>query len=464
MISVVLNKKEYIKQYIKEYYANSYSKTQFILLCFLLASFFYELPVLKISYYDRLNPRPFDIMLFINFAYNLFFTKNNLSVLKINIIYNIWFKITIFFSICAIFWWFELPKEIGSYSLYYSFKYIEGLIAIYLFVAKPLSNKQLKVLINLSIFGGIWIALATYLQVLGVLKIVRYLPNGQMVPNMVGAYYSTLGTAYQHTGMMSVITFCLVISKYKQSKNIVQSIIYIAISLFVLSPALIAGSRAALIGIFAVVGLSIVTGRKKINILLLVIVTIIVLYFFLPFTNKSDSIFMSVKRWEEFTSGSSLLGSNQTNSVVGRLLLGPDSIISVFNATGLIMLIFGAGFYVAPNIVDGVFSYRIGYGNHNIFLFPLEQGGIIAFFLSIILFIKLFGILRKGFICHEHTEDEKIIISAIFLYYIIFLIVGFAGQIFWFISGLENFVVYEMIMFSLAVSRVIQFEHSKQIQ
>ena len=66
--------------------------------------------------------------------------------------------------------------------------------------------------------------------------------------------------------------------------------------------------------------------------------------------------------------------------------LGTD-MTQLYSWQGWRLPVFGGGFYAVPQMEQGELVYRQGYGIHNIYLFPVEQGGVLAF----VLFVDVLG-------------------------------------------------------------------------
>jgi hypothetical protein len=125
---------------------------------------------------------------------------------------------------------------------------------------------------------------------------------------------------------------------------------------------------------------------------------------------------------------------------------------------GVKLLLVGGGFYVVPlprgssQFGSPEPKYRKGYGIHNIFLFPLEQAGLVPFFLALFLWFLILSRLKSMFKTHSSQNVTSSLSKSMFIYAIALIIVGIGGQVFWLGFGTENFTFYQMTMFLIATS------------
>jgi hypothetical protein len=117
-----------------------------------------------------------------------------------------------------------------------------------------------------------------------------------------------------------------------------------------------------------------------------------------------------------------------------------------------LMPLIGAGFYVAPRSDGGsAQTYRIGYGVHNTYLFPFEQGGIVAF---IAFLIFLYGLLfRLNRVRKVGRGSDQLLAIAALAYMLASLPAYLAGQIFWVGFGTGHFNTFLLIVLLSAVRR-----------
>ena len=107
----------------------------------------------------------------------------------------------------------------------------------------------------------------------------------------------------------------------------------------------------------------------------------------------------------------------------------------------------GGGFYVTP--IRG--KPRVGYGIHNIFFFPLEQAGILAFVASIWVWITLWNGVRPRRKRTPENPTDTYLRVAMFSYLAALGVTGWGGQIFWLGFGNENLGTYQFVLFGLAM-------------
>lgn len=118
---------------------------------------------------------------------------------------------------------------------------------------------------------------------------------------------------------------------------------------------------------------------------------------------------------------------------------------------------FGGGFYVCP--VNG--NYRIGYGTHNIFLFPFEQAGVIGFVLFIIFIVIVIKSLKSAIKKTNKESIEYLFILAILSYFIALLIGGVAGHTFWRGFATDNINSLKILVLMVATSTIFKLKNSQ---
>jgi len=124
---------------------------------------------------------------------------------------------------------------------------------------------------------------------------------------------------------------------------------------------------------------------------------------------------------------------------------------------GNLLPLIGGGFYVAPMSYGGSrYYYRVDYGIHSIYLFPLEQAGVIGIILFIwFLFVSAKGLLYK--IKEQHPTDQDFA-KAFLAYFIAALIAGIGGHNFWQGFGSGNFNTFFMISLLIALIPSVDFK------
>jgi hypothetical protein len=151
----------------------------------------------------------------------------------------------------------------------------------------------------------------------------------------------------------------------------------------------------------------------------------------------------------------------EESSIEGRLIGGLDFSPSGYLFTSFIPL-FGAGFYVAPVIgrykaPDAMIgaqgeTYRVGFGIHNMFLFPLEQGGIVA----VILFFLFLRAIKRGLnrARKEGVAATRGFATGTHAFFFAMLVMGMGGQMFWYFEGSGNLVFYIVLTFILSTTEL----------
>jgi hypothetical protein len=111
----------------------------------------------------------------------------------------------------------------------------------------------------------------------------------------------------------------------------------------------------------------------------------------------------------------------------------------------------GGGFYVTPMIVGDSesYSYRVGYGFHNTYLFVFEQDGIFA---ALAFLYLLYAIIRKlNFLRNVGVAADRAFAIAALSYMLASLPVYLAGQIFWKGFDTGHFNAFLLIVLLIAL-------------
>ena len=135
-----------------------------------------------------------------------------------------------------------------------------------------------------------------------------------------------------------------------------------------------------------------------------------------------------------------------------RLKIGEDNIqgytLELYQWQGWLLPLIGGGFYVVPHTLGSSLHYRVGYGIHNGYLFPLEQGGVLAFVLFIAFLVICFKQLRimKCSMIHQDASFAM----GMWLYFVILLLRNWVGGPLWLSVGSENFGTFLVLLIILA--------------
>ena len=390
----------------------------------IIFSFFFELPLVEFTQYDRLNPRLFDLALILA-LFNVRWSINRANSVVLS-----WELLTATFVFSAIVSFALLvPIKYGLYSLFFGFKYIECLLALWILTGIQWTREDILYFLKAANLGIIVAGTWGFLQFLGYLPQERYLPTGEKIVTQEGVILATFGSTYFHSGFMGAAGagICLLLM-LKKAFPIYLTVPGVFFGLFL---ALFSGSRSALVMALIIIGSIVFRNTKH-------LVISVVCFFFLLLANpvidyiKTNSL--TFKRLEE----------GGASTVEGRISANYLDLVPIYWEThGAKLLAVGGGFYVVPlPNSSGELKYRIGYGLHNIHFFPLEQAGVLAFLFSIYFWFIVF---KK---CIENYRKNEFAPLGVGLAISIF-IVGWFGQIFFFGFGTENMVVFQVIMIAL---------------
>ncbi len=413
-------------------------------LAFLIISFAYELPLIDLAGKHRLSPRLFDIAAFFLIIYWLFIGRaRGWDISLLNPIIRLWGLIVLFLGIATIASFVWIPLEIYYFSIFYFLRYLIGFIVLLIIASIPWDERSKRKLLWVALAGGIWVTLIAILQFTEVLSIERTLPTGEEINLSSHGIYSTLGVTYWHVGMFSVLSFMIGIALMRTETKRHIKLFLIFLTCFCSIAAFISGSRS---GLFAItICAAMIVMRKGFK---NIIGGLLICIFILGIGNYFYSTSGTKERMEKETK----------NTIIARLLTGPIMLNKALTYHGPKLFLIGGGFYVAPlpkkhaSFGSGELKYRKGYGNHNIFLFPLEQAGVVPFVLALAMWLVIFRRLRSLFKSPMSTGMTASLAKSMFIYLIALLIVGIGGQVFWLGFGTENFTFYQMTMFLIATN------------
>lgn len=387
----------------------------------LLLSFAHERPLVVLTSMDRLNPRAFDVMVVIGILFVLPVVPRRE---KLPHQFSLWAGIVWGYVLCAVLYSaFLLPDEYAYFSLFFAAKYIEGLIAIYIALKIPLSEQRRRLILWALVCGGIYVAVYCIFEYLGGQKgaVVEIAP-GKFVQYSEQVLTGPLGYSYFHIAQLSSLCAVLALSLIEVYKRNVQRWAVIATSAFIGGPLLFSGSRTGfgLLVISMLLAIPLLRGVRTAVFGATVAVGFVATLLAMP--GNLDFL-------EDSTTFARISESEGThNGASNRLLLGLDFNLDDYK-WGAIMPLMGGGFYVVPRLEGATDNYRVGYGVHNTYLFPFEQGGL-AVAVLFLMFLSS-SIRGLGRVAKHAVGARRALAVALLAYLLASLPAYFAGQIFW---------------------------------
>ncbi len=416
------------------------TRGQFYWLCFLVFSFFYELPLVELTSMHRVNPRLFDIATIIG-VMCIFPTLNQPS--RQPKLFKIWTKLVIWFTFCAVIWMAWLPwEEAAKFSIFYSLKYLQGVFVVYLVTRIRISSEQKLKLMYCVLLGGIVVALYAIPEYReGATK--RDIGGGKVVHRAPGTVFSCLGPSYGHVGSISPLALCVCLSMLLVSKRCWTLLV---LGAFLAWPSMVCGSRSGLFSIILAYGFgflfinrlkaySIVGGAFLVMVLFSGVIEI-------PSVEKLKDSSRSISRTLETE-------ENAThNTIAGRIFFTDSYDLSLYSWQGARLPIIGGGFYAVPHTINGQLNYRIAYGVHNGYAFAFEQGGIVALIFLMFFLWYCFRDLRRA----QKSKNlvDKAFATAVLMFFIISLLRSLVSNIFWLGNGMEHFSILMLLMYVLS--------------
>ena len=410
---------------------------EFFLIAFVIASFAYEIPLVYLTSYYKLNPYLFDIAALMLIFYWLLVGRNKgwrLSRALRNPLVVPWLVIvgTFFWATIVSAAW--VPRDHFVYSVFYFLKYVEGLAVLLIVLAAPLDERAKRRLLWVALLGGTWVAFYALLQFFGIAGTMRVIPKGFDVTMEGTGIYSTLGTTYFHAGWFGVVSTLVGLALFLSSRGPLR-LVALVLTPFCAIPAVVSGTRAAFYGL-GIAFLAIATRREYRRYLGTWILALLVAAFVNFFYSQS----ITMQRIEE--------RQGLRGSAPGRIESPLRTIAEGMREHFPIMVIAGGGFYVVPRGSN----WRHGYGVHNIFMRPLEQAGIFSFIASIWMWIRLgthLGRRRRTPSANALDESYRV---AMFGFFVALLVLGWGGQTFWLDHGTEHLGSYMILLLGLALT------------
>lgn len=414
---------------------------QLIWLIFTILAFAYDIPIYNVTSFERANPRLVDISTLLG----VIFILPNLRKTHLPLVFKVW-KLMVFWCVfCALFWSiFWLPwQDVGVFSIFYALRYLQGLLLIYIACKIPISAEQKRVLINCVIAGGVFVAIYAIPEYIRG-DTERYLADGKVVYYAPGTLFSSLGTSYHHLAGFSSLAFAMTLSSISLVRGKIKRFLLLGLSIFVAWPALFSGARSGLLAVGLIVLLAFFESKVIRNYLILILLILLPIWITSNALNVSDLESKSATLQRLIN----MDDINQDNNISGRLTINNYS-IDLYEWQGARLLFLGGGFYVVPHLISGNLNYRIGYGIHNSYLFPLEQGGVVLFVLFFVLLYLIYKRLIK--IKKSSNRVDNVFASAIWMFFVTQIFAGFfGGNGIWQSTGMENFSTYVLLMYVLA--------------
>jgi hypothetical protein len=423
------------------------SKFKFYWLCGLILSFAYERPLAYVTPFDRTNPRLYDVMVFIGI---LFILPKGRFRFKMPKPFRIWAMLVGWFCVCAVIWAVgPLPWEYGKFSLFTAAKYLEGLIAIYMAYNVPINRHRKYILHAIMVIAGVFIAIYCIPEYIRDSNTIMIRPDYEVYVGhdvLVGPFGASYFQLAQTSALLFACALTFSFTMFRQKSNYWVSLI---IAAFIAWPLIFSGSRTGLgLMIASVVAIFVLNKQLRKTLVILTIGCAIV-YFTVDSRKTVSGIESSatIQRLQD-SEGS----ENSIEERMGIILSFPYDSYKEKN----LLPIIGAGFYVAPASFGGEgYMYRVDYGIHSIYLFPLEQSGIIGFVLFIWFIIASIRYLKMTWKSKEKLDSS--FACSLLAYFVATLIIGIGGHNFWqgFSSGNINTCIIICLLIAMRPCEIV---------
>lgn len=415
-----------------------------------ILSFAYELPLIELTVMDRVNPRLFDVVTVAALLILPGLQRHNMAPK----FFRIWAWIVVLFALFALAWQVWLPWYWGKYSLWFAFKYLQGLFIVHLFLRIPLAEDQKRKLWTCTIIGGMIVALYAVPEYLrggssGELQLVSGTDNITYL--QTGTLLSCLGRLYFHVAMFSALASVMALARCHTATSSQARVGTFLLGIFISWPAFFSGCRtgaiATLIGWMSLALQS--SARAKIVIILLLA------FFLAPLVLLGTSVLpleavTNVSPTLKRFIGAEAKGGQDTVAARLGLLTFP---FELYSWQGWRLPLIGGGFYVVPHTYpDGLIRFRATYGIHNSYLFAFEQGGVVVLLLFLA-FLVVLGRSLKNTVRYPANDTDLAFAKGMRAFFHALLFAMIPGQIFWQGFGSENFNGYIILLFVLATKR-----------
>lgn len=416
-----------------------------------LLSLSYEHPIILVAGMDRASPRLFDIFACLGAVFILPTLRGRT---RLPSSFWFWGVLVFYFSLCAMFWAsFLVPFEYGRFSLFYAFKYGEGLVVVFIALCIPLNALQKRRLMWVITIGGVFVGLYALHEYFSVSRYRLIISEEKITYVSKGTLLGPLGYTYLHIASFSSMAFLMTLSLCRQLRGSRRWLMY-GIAMFVMWPTLFCGSRTAvaLVALGLPLFFLLRKGVGKTALVLLFVVGVMGVFVSgkvaRPDVIEADAN-LTMQRVMAFEDGDAF-DDLKHNSVMDRMLAFQHFDMSSYLWGGVSMPLIGAGFYIAPT--EDPYTkerhYRVGYGFHNAYVFAFEQGGMIAFFLYLSFLFATYKQLNK--MRRSHNMADADFATGAMAFFVPMLIVDMTGGIFWLNVGTVNLNMFLLLIFFLA--------------
>jgi len=430
----------------------------------LLLSFSYDKALIQITPYDRFNPRLFDIATILGIIWYL-----NLKHFKLypNKVFTSYKKIILWFAVCVILGLFlyPFPMHVNLYSLYFLLRYFQELLVLY-FVLIFISKYEINYdsLFKILILGGVFVSIYCFIEYQNPVEEVFKLANGDTLIKPPGFIWGPFTASYFQIANYSPIIGLLTVS-YALKQQVNKQWFYLLISLFVLWPSLYSGSRTG-VGFVFIMFLIAAILEVRYRKIFIVVLLLVIVFFIFNYSRLNYLLIHSdnetIQRTIELQAGS----GHDSISTRFQAFFTWFKIIPSYIYSGIFLPFIGAGFYVAP--IDGYF--RIGYGWHNIFIFVIEQAGVVGLWLFFKFLFKTYKVLKKAYNQLSKQSAEYWFKFTVYIIFLSIILTGVSGaHVFWRGFATGNFNSFRLIILLIAAqpkssySRFLRLNYEKNI-
>lgn len=423
----------------------------------MVVSFAYDEPFTNVFGVLRLEPRPFDIVMLL-YLLRVLLDKQELGHRR-SMSWYLKTPLTMFvlwISMIVALQAFWMDMEYERYSVYFLLRYFQLLAALWLISTARLTERQRINTLYLYLLTCIFVTVVGIVQYLGIVSYFRLTPRGVVDYTGWGLMgkevriSSTLGVHYAYFGQYSVLGVAIaLLATWVQGKNQWQKLLTWGGLVSGLAGVVVSQALSAFVSLATMLLLSLglwwFGGRR--NVWIVFVVILVVTGLAVTWQSLPENVVARFERmWDQMQNPDTIYSASE--SPIDRLQVGSDYFEVLLNTNDFGDWVAGRGFYVAR----GAGNYRrIGYGVHNIILFPLEQAGILGFLLGLwVLIAFVFRPFRQFWDTHRspfaRASGRMMVAWAVAV-----VVAGQGGQIFWYFEAFGNWFVVCLSMWSLLV-------------
>lgn len=427
------------------------SRRSFVALCLVALSFSYEIPLANITPWYRANPRLFDVSLVVFiFVRSLEWNINATLQPPRSPIILPWALCAfgmILGHVSGLLW---ISSDSVALSLFYAAKYAISLFFLWQALSIPMSENRLRIILRIIAFGASISSMVSVFQFLKILEPFQRMTTEGEFTSREGFISGTVEVGYFNSACYGALGFAVSMSLFRSARGLWRGFAVVTGVLSALG-ALVSGSRTGvfLVGFFIafrVLVAAIVFFRTSAAVALRTGITIclatIVVWLAGAEIVQDSHVFLRLQKTVEATKSQD---ESEGIDLVSRMTTPFEHMGDMLAEHPWRSILFSVGY--GDLLETG--KYSNWQHVHNIYLWPLQYGGIIAFCAFFWLCTRLHYRFYRNARLWPATLGGMFS-GEILAFFWAWGIVGLSGQVFWFYEGLNNFNNLLLLVYGLA--------------